>query len=77
MTTEESDSARLARSRLGRKPQVGGGIAVFLGILLLVFLPPQPHGSPLNPHQLAIVLIVIGVLLLAVGTLARWFYLDE
>jgi hypothetical protein len=73
---EDSDNARLARSRLGRKPQVGGCLAVFLGILLLVFLPPASPGSQLNPHQMAIVFIVIGALLIAAGTLARWLYLN-
>jgi len=75
MESEESDSDRLARSRLGRKPQVGGGISVFLGVLLLVFLPSASPGSGLDLHQMAKVFIVIGVFLIVVGTLARWYYL--
>ena len=73
--TEESDSQRLARSRLGRKAQVGGGIAAFIGILLLVFVPAVPAGKP-DIHQMAKVFIVIGLSLVAVGTLSRWYFLD-
>jgi hypothetical protein len=73
---EESESERLARSRLGRKPQVGGGLAVFVGVLLLVFFPAVPPGAALDLHQMAKLFIVIGVLLIAGGTFARWFYLD-
>jgi hypothetical protein len=73
---EESDSESLARDRLGRKPQVGGGLAVFIGVLQLLFFPSVPPGAPLNLHQMAIIFILIGVLLIAVGTFARWYYLD-
>jgi uncharacterized membrane protein YczE len=72
--TEESASESLARSRLGRKPQVGGGLAVFIGILLLVFVPAAQPGMP-DIHRMAIIFIVIGTFLIAVGTFARWYFL--
>ena len=73
--TEESDREKLARSRLGRKPQVGGAIAVFLGFLLLIFIPAVPAAKP-DIHQMAGVFIGIGILLIAVGTFSRWYFLD-
>jgi hypothetical protein len=73
---EESDSGRLARSRLGRKPQVGGGLAVFVGLLLLVFVPSVPRGAVPDLLQMAKVFIGIGVFLIAVGTFTRWWYRD-
>jgi uncharacterized membrane protein YczE len=73
---EESDSESLAKDRLGRKPQVGGGLAVFIGVLLLLFFPSVPLGAPLNLHQMAIIFILIGASLIAVGTFARLYYLD-
>ena len=72
---EDSESESLARSRLGRNSQVGGGLAVFIGILLLVFVPPAPHGMP-DLHRMATVFIAIGTFLIAVGTFARWYFLD-
>jgi len=71
----ESDSEKLARSRLGRKPQVGGGIAVFIGALLLAFVPAVPHAVP-DIHQMAWIFIAIGILLIAVGTFSRWYFLN-
>ena len=73
--TEESDSERLARSRLGRNAQVGGGIAAFIGILLHVFVPAVPAGKP-DVNQMAKIFIGIGLSLIAVGTLSRWYFLD-
>jgi hypothetical protein len=73
--TEESDSERLARSRLGWKAQVGGGLAVFIGILLLAFVPAVPAGKP-DIHQMAKIFIGIGLLLFAVGSFSRWYFLD-
>ena len=68
-----SDRASLARRRSGRKAQVGGGLAVFLGVLLLVFFPSVPPGSGLDLHQMARVFLVIGVLLFAAGSFIRWY----
>jgi len=65
--TESSDSESLARSRIGTKPQVGGGIAVFLGILLFVFTPPARAGMP-DIHRMVIIFIAFGVFLITVGT---------
>lgn len=76
MNPDESESESLVRERLGRKLQVGGGLAVFLGVLLLLFSPSVPSGALLNLHQMATIFIIIGVLLIVVGTFARWHYLD-
>lgn len=73
--TEESDSERLAKSRVGRKQQVGGAIAIFLGVLLLTFVPAVPAARP-DIHQMARIFIGIGILLIAVGTFSRWYFLD-
>ncbi len=70
--TEDSDSESLARSRIGTKPQVGGGIAVLLGILLFVFTPPGQPGMP-DIHRMAAIFIAFGVFLITVGTFARWY----
>jgi hypothetical protein len=63
-------------SPLGRRAQVGGILAVFLGVLLLVFGPGPSPGSPLNLLQMARIFIVIGASLVAVGTIARWLFLE-
>jgi hypothetical protein len=60
----------------GRRAQVGGGIAVFLGVLLLLFLPSGRPGAALDLQGMARIFVVIGVLLFAVGTWARWYYSD-
>ena len=72
----ESESLKLAKSRLGRRTQIGGGLGAFLGMLLLVATPPAPPGAPMDVHQMAMAFIVVGVFLAAVGTFARWYYLD-
>jgi hypothetical protein len=56
--------------------QIGGGLAAFLGVLLLVATPPAPLGAPVDVHQMALVFIVVGVFLVAVGTFVRWYYVD-
>jgi hypothetical protein len=71
----EPESLKDAKSSLGRRSQVGGGIAAFIGLLLHVATPPAPPGAVVNVHQMAMIFIVVGVLLAAVGTLARWYYL--
>jgi hypothetical protein len=73
---EESDSLRLAKSRLGRRSQVGGGLAVFIGILWLVFVSPAPAGAPVDLHRGGLAFLVVGIFGVAVGTLGRWYYLD-
>jgi hypothetical protein len=72
----EPESLKLAKARLGRRSQVGGGIAAFIGLLLLVATPPAPPGAAVNVHQMAMIFIAVGVFGVVVGTLARWYYLD-
>ena len=76
MNPEDSKSTRIARGRLGRKAQVGGALAVLIGILLLFFGPPKAPGVPLDPHQMDYAFIALGIFLLLVGTIARMFLLD-
>jgi len=72
----ESDNLKLTRIGLGRRSQIGGGLATFLGLLLLVATPAAPPGAPVNVHQMAAIFIVVGVFGIAAGTLARWYYLN-
>jgi hypothetical protein len=65
-----------ARNRVGRKAQVGGALAVFIGVLLRFFGPSATPGIPLNPHQMAYVFIGLGIFLVLVGTIARMILLD-
>jgi hypothetical protein len=77
----ESDSPDLSKSSLGRRSQVGGAIAAFIGVLLLLVTPAAPPGAPgapavpVNIHQMAMLFIAIGAFCFAAGTLARWYYL--
>jgi len=71
----EPESLRRAKARFGRKPQVGGILAAFVGVLLLLATPPARKGDPINPHHLAALFLIIGIALFAMGTLLRWFYL--
>lgn len=71
----ELESLRLARSRLGRKPQVGGALVMLIGALLFLFTASAMLGALVNLHRLAAIFIVVGACLFAVGTLARWYYL--
>ena len=71
----ESESLRLVRKRLGRKPQVGGALAMFIGALLFLFTAPAAPGALAGLHKLAAIFIVIGACLFAIGTLARRYYL--
>ncbi len=66
---------REVKSRLGRHAQVGGGIALFIGVLLRITGGPA-SGSRDVIHKMPLAFVMIGVFLLVVGTLARWFYLD-
>jgi hypothetical protein len=63
------------KSRLGRKAQVGGGIALFIGVLLRVAGGPA-SGSKDVIHKMPIAFIVIGIFGILVGTFGRWYYLD-
>jgi hypothetical protein len=59
------------KNPVGMRTQVGGGLAIFIGVLLLVFLPPAAANAPINLHPMARLFIEIGSFLLVVGTLAR------
>jgi hypothetical protein len=73
---DEPGNEHMAKERLGRKAQVGGGLAVFIGALLFAFFPAAPSGTVPDLHQMAKLFIGFGGFLLAAGTLARWFFLD-
>jgi hypothetical protein len=73
---EESGSLRLAKSPLGRRAQVGGGLAVFIGLLWLGLVPPAPPGILVDLHRGWMAFVVVGIFGLAVGTFGRWYYLD-
>jgi hypothetical protein len=71
----EQESLRVASARLGRKAQVGGGLAAFIGVLLLVGTPRAAPGVPVDVHQMALLFIAFGIFLAAAGSFARWYYL--
>jgi hypothetical protein len=74
MLTDDSEST--THSSAGRRVQAGGFIAVFIGVLLLLFGPSPAPGIPLDPHKLDYLFIGIGLFLLVAGTVARWLLLD-
>jgi hypothetical protein len=76
MLPDDSEFTRTTRSNVGRRAQIGGFIAVFIGVLLLVFGPSPAPGIPLDPHKLDYLFIGIGLFLLVVGAIARWLLLD-
>jgi hypothetical protein len=76
MDPDDTNGTGSAPSNLGRRAQIGGALAAFIGVLLLVLGPAPTPGGPLNPHQLAYLFIGFGVLLVVVGTIARLLFLD-
>lgn len=70
----QGDPLERARKRLGRKQQVGGALAAFIGLLLFFAAGHAPPGL-VDLHKLALLFIVVGILGLAAGTFARWYYL--
>src|SRR5215467_5946471 len=58
----------------GRRSQLGGVIAVAIGILLWIFLPVPPPGSPVDFHRMSYACIAVGILGIAVGTVAANFF---
>jgi hypothetical protein len=46
----ESENLKLAKSRVGRKAQVGAGLAIFLRVLLRVATPSATAGAPIDIH---------------------------
>jgi hypothetical protein len=70
---EESQSLRLAKSRLGRRAQVGGGLAVFIGLIWLMFVSPAPPGALVDWHRGGLAFLAVGIFGLAIGTFGRWY----
>ncbi|MGA2905109.1 MAG: hypothetical protein ABSD98_14845 [Candidatus Korobacteraceae bacterium] len=59
----------------GRRAQIGGALAAGIGILLLIFLPAPPPGSPLDVHRIGYAFLVVGIFCIAAGTIGRWLWL--
>jgi hypothetical protein len=74
MKDDDSDSTGSGSNNLGRRAQIGGALAAFIGLLLLVFGPSATPGVPLDPHRLAYLFIGFGILLILIGTIARWLF---
>ena len=55
----------------GRRMQVGGALALGIGILLWIFLPAPSPGSPVDVHRISYAFIAVGVLGLVAGTIGR------
>jgi hypothetical protein len=64
---QEPERLKLVRERLGRRSQVGGGIVACIGVFLLLLTP--------NLHEVAMIFVGIGALLILVGTFARRYFL--
>jgi hypothetical protein len=64
---------RIGRGRIsnGMKAQVGGGLAIFVGVMLLVFASVRTPGPGLDIHEMAKVFIGFGIFLLLAGTMGR------
>ena len=60
----------------GRRAQIGGGLAAFIGIVWLIAVRPAPPGAPVDIHKMGWAFLVVGIFGLAIGTLGRWFYLE-
>src|ERR1700722_9973377 len=73
----ESQGTKVAAARLGRKAQIGGSLAAFIGILLIVATRSAPANAPIDVHRMAATFIAIGVGLAATGTFARWYCLKS
>ncbi len=55
----------------GMRSLIGGGLAAGIGIMLLIFIPSPPPGSPVNAHPIGWAFIIVGVFGMVVGGLAR------
>jgi len=55
----------------GRRAQVGGTLAVGIGIMLLIFLPHATSDSPVDVHRIGWAFVGVGVFCPAAGTIAR------
>jgi hypothetical protein len=78
MTDRQNDleSVTSGVNPVGLRPQVGGGLAIFIGVLLFAFYPNVQAGAPINLHQMARLFIGIGVFLVVADTIARLFSVD-
>jgi hypothetical protein len=65
--------AEPTRNPLGLRAQVGGALSLAIGLILLVFSPASPPGTPDILHEMAYLCIGVGVVWLIMGTLARKF----
>ena len=59
----------------GRRAQIGGALAAFIGVVWLVFVPSAPADSPVDIHRAGWAFLVVGIFGLVFGTLGRWFLL--
>lgn len=57
----------------GRRMQIGGTLALGLGILLFIFLPEPAPGSALEVHRISYAFIAVGLFGVVVGTIGRKF----
>lgn len=71
----EQERARVASARLGRRAQVGGGLAMIIGVILLAVTARAVPGAGVDIHQMALIFIAFGIFLAAAGCFARWYYL--
>jgi len=55
----------------GRRLQVGGALALGIGILLLIFVPHSAPGSHVDRHNIGWAFIVVGIFGLLTGTIGR------
>ncbi len=55
----------------GRKLQIGGALALALGVILLIALHAPRPGSPVDIHPIGWAFVVVGAFCLAAGTIGR------
>ncbi len=55
----------------GRRAQVGGALAIGIGILLLICLPHAMPDFPVDLHKIGWPFVVVGVFCLIAGTIGR------
>ena len=55
----------------GRRMQIGGVLALGIGLLLLIFLPVPPPGSPVDVRRISYAFIAVGVIGVVGGTIGR------
>jgi len=60
----------------GRRSQIGGGLAAFIGLVWLVAVPPASAGALVDVHKIGWAFLAVGIFGLVVGTLFRWFYVN-